>query len=170
MSFYTVDDGREGGDDPAPACDRRRTLASGTRMDATRSDPMGERTVPAMEALDPAVETPDPPQQRRPTSRDRRSTPAPVSEGEEEQWREATFTWACSLLHSLCARGCSTAQLHAGGAPALPLPRTCAHRRGPPRQEALALGPPAPGRRRARNPRLEQKRESEEGKDWEKRC
>jgi hypothetical protein len=55
----TVEDGREGGDDPAPVWGRRQTLASGTRMDVTRSDPMGKQTVPAMEALDPAVEAPD---------------------------------------------------------------------------------------------------------------
>ena len=65
------------------------------REDTTRLDSVAERTDAAMKALDPVVEAPVRPQQRSATSTDRCSTPAPASEGEEEQGREATFTWAC---------------------------------------------------------------------------
>jgi len=66
------------------------------REDTTRLDSVAERTDAAMKALDPVVEAPVRPQQRSATSTERWSSPAPASEGEEEQGREATFTWVCS--------------------------------------------------------------------------
>lgn len=67
-------------------------VAAANPSDYTRSDPMGERTVPTMEDLDPVVEGPNNPSKEGRQETDRCSTSAPVSEREEEQGREVTFT------------------------------------------------------------------------------
>ena len=77
-------------------CRRAARFGRTLREDTTKLDSVAERTDAAMKALDPVVEAPVRPQQRSATSTDRCSTLAPASEGEEEQGREATFTWVCS--------------------------------------------------------------------------
>jgi hypothetical protein len=100
------------------------------REDATRPDPEGERTDPAMEALDPVVEATDRPQERS------------ASEGEEEQGREAAFTWGYS---------CRSPRR-----PAVPEPPcgACsrAGRRWPPCLDPPASAASMPGARGARSP------------------